>query len=568
MFTKQQLNDVPVATLVFDRDGCMTATSQGALAMLGLSLDELIGSGADSLDWLVLDAANDESITVHPVTAALKSRQRITGVLCRVRRTAGPDLWLSVDAIPEPAGSEEVDHVVAVLTDVTYLMTRSRTSRRTAGDHIVDEVTDTLAQARMQPDVILTTVTNALARLRPGLWIASLIGKDPMKMQVFVADSDDDGGAKDYVSRYVDWMRSGGSLDSTPISSRVIETGQPLLIPSTTANGLRGYLTGAVWDYLERDQWLPGETQLGIAVVPMHSRGAIIGTLGLFERRSSNPLTEKDIGWVQSIADRAGIAVENAQLYEDAVRRLERLVALQSVSLAMSASPDLTLTLKVILDHVMSQLKVDAADVLLLDESETTLTVAASSGFLATSVADYHVPADDGLPGRALLSRRIETVTALSAFAQFRRRSQFAREGFKAYGAVPLVARGKLVGALEVFHRSSLTPDQEWLSFLESLGSVAAIAIDNATMQERLRYARNVPAHPKALKPAPPMSRVEREILRLAVEGATNREIAAKVHLSQNTVKFHMRQIFQKTGTANRTELAHEVASEGWAENS
>jgi len=54
------------------------------------------------------------------------------------------------------------------------------------------------------------------------------------------------------------------------------------------------------------------------------------------------------------------------------------------------------------------------------------------------------------------------------------------------------------------------------------------------------------------------------QIVRFVVEGRTNREIAAEVHLSQNTVKFHMRQILQKTGTSNRTELAHQVAKEGW----
>jgi DNA-binding NarL/FixJ family response regulator len=52
--------------------------------------------------------------------------------------------------------------------------------------------------------------------------------------------------------------------------------------------------------------------------------------------------------------------------------------------------------------------------------------------------------------------------------------------------------------------------------------------------------------------------------MRLAVEGLTNREIAARVHLSQNTVKFHVRQILQKTGASNRTELAHEAAKQGW----
>src|SRR5437588_9407828 len=141
----------------------------------------------------------------------------------------------------------------------------------------------------------------------------------------------------------------------------------------------------------------------------MRTVGAITGTLGLFEPGSSNPITQKDTIWMQAIADRTALAVENAQLYSDAVNRLERLAALQSVSLAISASPDLRLTLKVILDHVTSQLKVDAADVLLLDEADNTLALSASTGFLATAVPDYRLPADDGVPGRAVTGRRIET---------------------------------------------------------------------------------------------------------------------------------------------------------------
>jgi len=82
-------------------------------------------------------------------------------------------------------------------------------------------------------------------------------------------------------------------------------------------------------------------------------------------------------------------------------------------------------------------------------------------------------------------------------------------------------------------------------------------------MQERLRQLRPLgPLRPSRLPPE--MSRLERAIMRLVVEGKTNREIAAEVHLSQNTIKFHMRQILQKTGTSNRTELAHQAAKEGW----
>src|SRR2546422_3832159 len=241
---------------------------------------------------------------------------------------------------------------------------------------------------------------------------------------------------------------------------------------------------------------------IGLLMVPMRARGAIVGVLSLGEHRSSNPLTEKDVLWMQAIADRTALAVENAQLYEDAVMRLERLGSLQSLSLALSASPDLRLTLKVILDQATAQLKVDAADILLLEEPDNMLALAASTGFLATAVPDYRLPVDEGLPGRAVAGGRIETVTALSAFSQFRRRSLFARAGFNAYGAVPLITRGKLLGALEVYHRTPLTPDQEWVAFLDALGSVAAIAIDKRARQDRRSQAQ-LGERPRR-SPAPP----------------------------------------------------------------
>jgi len=553
------LNNVPAPVLIYDGDGRVVEGNEQAYSLLGVSPQDLVGERAEDSGWLVIESV-EGPITVHPVVAALKTGQPVRGVLVRARRPAASDAWLQVDAVPEPDGGR----VVVTLSDVTHLIAYSRVSTRSAGDHIVDEVTDRLAQARMEPRAILSTVTRALSRLRPGIWVASLMGKDPADMQI-VATNEDNRDEDSYVSSYVESMKLAGAIDSTPISSRVIESGQPLLIPDITVEDLLGFLNDSVRSYLSTHPWQPPEIRLGVVVVPMRARGATIGTLGLFERRGSNPLTEKDTLWLQAIADRTGLAVENAQLYSDAVNRLERLAALQSVSLAISASPDLRLTLKVILDHVTSQLKVDAADVLLLDETDNTLALSASTGFLATAVPDYRLPVDDGVPGRAVTGRRIETVTALSAFSQFRRRSLFAREGFKAYGAVPLISRGKLLGALEVFHRSPLTPDQEWLAFLDALGSVAAVAIDSATMQERLR--QRGPWTGETQKPgraSPDMSRTETEIMRLAAEGMTNREIAAKVHLSQNTIKFHMRQIFQKTGASNRTDLAHQAAKQGW----
>jgi len=51
------------------------------------------------------------------------------------------------------------------------------------------------------------------------------------------------------------------------------------------------------------------------------------------------------------------------------------------------------------------------------------------------------------------------------------------------------------------------------------------------------------------------LSAREREMLRLLLDGKTNAEIAGALFISENTVKFHIRNLLQKTGCRNRNEL-------------
>ena len=54
----------------------------------------------------------------------------------------------------------------------------------------------------------------------------------------------------------------------------------------------------------------------------------------------------------------------------------------------------------------------------------------------------------------------------------------------------------------------------------------------------------------------PPFTPVQRRILRLISEGFSNREIASQVHLSENTVKTHLQEIFHRLEVRNRVEAA------------
>jgi HD-GYP domain-containing protein (c-di-GMP phosphodiesterase class II) len=69
----------------------------------------------------------------------------------------------------------------------------------------------------------------------------------------------------------------------------------------------------------------------------------------------------------------------------------------------------------------------------------------------------------------------------------FIRAEAMEEEGFVAYSAVPLLSQGVVKGVLEVFHRSPLEADQEWLEFLEALAGQAAIAVDSARLFEDLQ---------------------------------------------------------------------------------
>jgi DNA-binding NarL/FixJ family response regulator len=55
----------------------------------------------------------------------------------------------------------------------------------------------------------------------------------------------------------------------------------------------------------------------------------------------------------------------------------------------------------------------------------------------------------------------------------------------------------------------------------------------------------------------------ETEVLRLAASGSTNQEIAAALHISLNTVKYHLARVYSSLGVSRRSEMVFEAIRRG-----
>ena len=61
-----------------------------------------------------------------------------------------------------------------------------------------------------------------------------------------------------------------------------------------------------------------------------------------------------------------------------------------------------------------------------------------------------------------------------------------------------------------------------------------------------------------------PLTDREKEVLRMAAEGKTSKEISAELYLSAGTVRNYMSEIINKLGVKNRIEAAATAREKGW----
>ncbi|NMC29431.1 MAG: GAF domain-containing protein [Pelolinea sp.] len=231
--------------------------------------------------------------------------------------------------------------------------------------------------------------------------------------------------------------------------------------------------------------------------IPLKTKKDLIGILVLGEKMSETPYSQEDLNILTTLASQTSLAIQNAKLYSLAQKelmerrkaeknlqlQLKRLSALQNINIAITENFDLQIPLVMLLDQVVNELKVDAADVLLYSPENKNLNFIAGRGFRTDALKYTSLRMGQGMAGMAAQKREpIYVKNLASELTTLKQSPLLEDESFVSYYGFPLIARNQIKGVLEIFHRSVLEPDQQWLDYLNTLISETAIAIDNARM--------------------------------------------------------------------------------------
>lgn len=230
--------------------------------------------------------------------------------------------------------------------------------------------------------------------------------------------------------------------------------------------------------------------------VPVLIRGESWGNLYLTEKEGSD-FDEADEETAVTLAGWAGVAIENARLYEGADRRrveLERanrgLEATTAIARAVGGETRIDRVLELIAKR--GRALVGARGILIALREGEQLVVAATAGDMPADVIGARLPAAATALGDVLRTRRPERVSDVGSRLGDRGREYGLGEARSAL-LVPLEFRGKALGVLAAFDRideaEGFDADDEQLMLAFAASAATAVSTAQTVEHDRVRHA-------------------------------------------------------------------------------
>ncbi len=222
--------------------------------------------------------------------------------------------------------------------------------------------------------------------------------------------------------------------------------------------------------------------------VPVRIRDEVYGNLYLTEKENGGQFDEEDEAVVVALAAAAGVAIENARLYEDARRRQRWLQASAEVTRRLMSGAHPAAVLDLVTQQVLEMSGADLAVLALPEGERRELIIRHAAGEDAAKTQGLVLP-EASLSAEVLATGEPVTV---EDFSQDERVADVAREQMNLGPAVlfPLGGPGNVRGVLTVGRRPGAMPLTHAAS--EMVGSFAAQAGVTLELADARRDAEQV----------------------------------------------------------------------------
>jgi signal transduction histidine kinase len=234
----------------------------------------------------------------------------------------------------------------------------------------------------------------------------------------------------------------------------------------------------------------PIGTELG---VPMFRGDDIVGVM-ILHKLDVQPFTDKQIELVETFADQAVIAMENARLLSelrartnDLTRSVEQLTALGEVGRAVVSTLDLEAVLTTIVSRAVELSGLDGGIVSEYEEATDEFVQRAASQTepgLASTLRGMRYRRGEGAIGRTAITRQpvqVPDITVPGAYDS-RVRGSLIESGVRAVLAVPMIHQERLIGCLGVTRNQPGDFPAETIDLLRTFATQSALAIQNARL--------------------------------------------------------------------------------------
>jgi signal transduction histidine kinase len=228
---------------------------------------------------------------------------------------------------------------------------------------------------------------------------------------------------------------------------------------------------------------------------PLRTRDQIFGNLYLAEKQGADEFSEDDEEIVVALAAAAGVAIDNARLYELAQRRQLWLAATADITNFLVGTVRRTEALRLIARHAHEVSGAELVMVMLYDEGNARYTIEVAEGADPAygDLVGMLVPATAAEFGREKV-RAVENLRLTTDWPALVPDSPAM--------AAPLAAAGTLHGVLIVTQPSGQLPSDEDAAQLSTFAGQAALALERvqaqqerqqlAVLEDRERIARDL----------------------------------------------------------------------------